>query len=284
MRLACILDPARCQQLPLLYHRRAIDISSDGGGVSGHVKPPPDMSGGGFGMSPDILKMSGGDILRSVRQMSRGCLLDRSTKSFVAGAVFCGRSRDASAIPTLMDWRTLLLGILKGVLAFLADEFDPPSRRAPKKAPPPPKTEEPAHSAGWAAPTEPPAVSLIVVETDAGSTVAAASFIGSECFGTQRVERERRPGESRRARRGAHTVPETSCDHLTAPRHPRMVEFAQRVRERADAEHAHQQQEARRAVRKARHPGVPLAVSQLTPSTMAWLEVGEPLKYAPKVA
>ena len=186
-----------------------------------------------------------------------------------------------------MDWRTLLLGILKGVLAFLADEFDPPSRRAPKKeAPQPPKAEEPMHSAGWAAPTEPEAVNLIVMKTDAGNTVAAASFIGGECVGTKRVERERRPGESRRARRGAHTVPEQEIagrELLTAPRHPRMVEFAQQVRDHANAE-CIRQQTAVAAVKRTRRPGVPLAVSQLTPITVAWIEVGEPLKYAPRAA
>jgi hypothetical protein len=175
-----------------------------------------------------------------------------------------------------MDWRTLLLGILKGVLAFLADEFDPPSRRAPpKEAPQPPTAEEPAYSAGWAPPTEPPAVSLIVVETDAGSTVAAASFMGSECVGPTRVERERRPGESRRARRGGQqrTVEPTS---VRATEQPRVVELAHQGRGRAHAEHA------RRAVK--RPLGGPLAISQLTPDTMAWLVVGEPLKYTPKTA
>ena len=185
-----------------------------------------------------------------------------------------------------MDWRTLLFGILKGVLAFLADEFDPPSRRAPKGAPQPPKAEEPMHSAGWAAPTEPEAVNLIVMETDAGSTVAAASFIGGECVGTRRVERERHPGESRRARRGARVVPEQetgSREFLTAPRHPRMAEFAQQVRDHANAEYV-RQQTAIAVVKRTRRPGVPLAVSQLTPITVAWIEVGEPLKYAPRAA
>lgn len=142
------------------------------------------------------------------------------------------------------------------------------------------------HSAGWAPPTEPEAVNLIVMETDAGSTVAAASFIGGECVGTKRVERERRPGESRRARRGAHTASEketASREFLTAPRHPRMIEFAQQVRDHANAEYT-RQQSAVAAVKRTRRPGMPLAVSQLTSVTVAWIEIGEPLKYAPRAA
>ena len=108
-----------------------------------------------------------------------------------------------------MDWRTLLIVLVKGILQAWADEVDPAGRYdedpkeapRPKSAEAPPKAEPSSPAEGWGAPSEPPAVSVIRIETDAGVTVAAASFVGDECFGMTKLERTRQPGESRRARR-----------------------------------------------------------------------------------
>ena len=88
-------------------------------------------------------------------------------------------------------------------------------------------------------------------------------------------------------------------DWATAPRHPRMVEFAERVREQA-AEHTRQQEKARRvadtertakaladlpgSARRERGGGQPYIVTQLTPDSVIRLVAGEPLRYAPKAA
>ena len=204
-----------------------------------------------------------------------------------------------------MTWKMILLGILKGMLAFFADEFDPPSRHAKKEAPPrPPQAPNPEgpFSGGWGAASEPAPVEPIRVETDAGSTVSYASFIGDECFGIVKVKTERLSGESRRARRKSQSaVEETSADRdwVSAPRHPRMVEFAERVREQA-AKDTRQQEESRRAAdteraarmladlpgstRRERRGGQPYVVTQLTLDSVIRLVAGEPLRYVPKAA
>lgn len=204
-----------------------------------------------------------------------------------------------------MTWKMILLGILKGMLAFFADEFDPPSRHAKKEAPPrPPQAPNPEgpFSGGWGAASEPAPVEPIRVETDAGSTVSSASFIGDECFGIVKVEKERLPGESRRARRKSQSAVEEMGavrDWASAPRHPRMVEFAESVRRESKASHALQQEAARRAAdieRAAKtlanlpgsarrmRAGGPFVVSQLTPDSVIRLVAGEPLRYVPKAA
>ena len=203
-----------------------------------------------------------------------------------------------------MDWRTLLIILVKGVLQAWADEVDPEGRYDddPKEAPQPrtaespPKSEPPASpSEGWGPPSEPPPVTLIRIETDAGTTIAAASFVGDECFGVTKMERTRQPGESRRVRRKAKETPVEK-----APRDPWMTSFA----ERANAAFERQQAEIRaaRATReapvetaagvheapvetakvakesppRARPRGDMLPFSSLSPATLMLLEVGEP--------
>lgn len=199
----------------------------------------------------------------------------------------------------------LLLGILKGVLAFLADEFDPPPRHAKKDAPSPPPPQAPnpegPFSGGWGTASEPAPVDPIRVETDTGSTVSSVSFMGDECFGILKVQKERLPGESRRTRRKAQPAMEetgSARDWASAPIPPRMVEFAERIRQEANA-HARQQEEAQRtadveraaktanlpgSARRARAGGDPFVVSQLAPDSVSQLIAGDPLRYLPKSA
>ena len=98
-----------------------------------------------------------------------------------------------------MDWTTLLLGLIKGTLAILADDYVYRARqareRARKHAPPQPKVDD------WAEPTRPAAATAIVLETDEGRHFAASSFITVEGYATSRAQKERQPGESRRTRR-----------------------------------------------------------------------------------
>ena len=136
-------------------------------------------------------------------------------------------------------------------------------------------------------------MTLIRIETDAGSTVAAASFVGDECFGVTKVERARQPGESRRVRRKAKAVEK-------APRDPRAAAFLERANARVE-----RQQEAIRAavaigatrvsivestppVRettpRARRRGDVLPISSLSPATLQLLEVGEPTTCVRKAA
>lgn len=165
------------------------------------------------------------------------------------------------------------------------------------------------HSAGWAPPKEASLVNLIKIETDDGTTVAAASFIGDECFGVTRVQRERQPGESRRARRKTQpaapvpaAVAEVDAVAMATLRDKYYTDAVERLREWGHAEHARQQAEAQRQAEEADeaaqrpappHPPVPLvqvprtrpagtpplAVSGLTTETLVLLELGEPLTY-----
>ena len=113
------------------------------------------------------------------------------------------------------------------------------------------------HAAGWAPPKEASLVNLITVETDAGTTVAAASFIGEECFGVTRVQRERRPGESRRTRRKTQpTAQGEAAAGEAAPvvpslRDPQHAERLERMRQWGLAEHPRQQAEFQRQAEEA---------------------------------
>lgn len=152
-------------------------------------------------------------------------------------------------------------------------------------------------------------MNLITVETDAGTTVAAASFIGEECFGVTRVQRERRPGESRRTRRktqtaaaspGVDDVPAAeAAETVPSLRDPQHAERLERMRQWGLAEHARQQAEFQRQaeetlaqrqiaepspvgmqrVPRPRVAGEPLSISWLAPETLLLLELGEPLTY-----
>lgn len=213
-------------------------------------------------------------------------------------------------------WTELLVVIARGLLQYYVEEYCTQAARrprqerrkkgaksAPKEAPRPARAEEPMHSAGWGPPKEASLVNLIKIETDNGTTVAAASFIGEETFGVTRVQRERQPGESRRTRRKtqpAARVP--AADAVATVRDKYYTDAVQRMREWGHAEHArkeaeaqHQAEEAGEAtqrpapsyppvplvqVSRTRPAGTPpLAVSGLTTETLVLLELGEPLTY-----
>ena len=145
-------------------------------------------------------------------------------------------------------------------------------------------------------------MNLIKIETDDATTIAAASFIGEECFGVTRVQRERQPGESRRTRRKAPPAAQLPADAeaaVAALRDKYYADAVQRMREWGHAEHARQQAEAQRLAEEAAqrpassYPPIPLvqvprtrpagtpplAVSGLTTETLVLLELGEPLTY-----
>lgn len=100
-----------------------------------------------------------------------------------------------------MHWGTLLLGVLKGIVEVLADEYRLLAKRRAAKRAPAKKEAPPEPTMGWGDPSPPSPVTLIRIDTDEGSRVAAASFVGSEYFGQKKVEKVRQPGESRRTRR-----------------------------------------------------------------------------------
>ena len=164
------------------------------------------------------------------------------------------------------------------------------------------------HTAGWGPPKEASLVNLIKIETDDATTIAAASFIGEECFGVTKVQRERQPGESRRTRRKAQPAAQLPADAeaaVAALRDKYYADAVQRMREWGHAEHARQQAEAQRLAEEAEeaeeaaqrpapsYPPMPLvqvprtrpagtpplAVSGLTTETLVLLELGEPLTY-----
>ena len=175
------------------------------------------------------------------------------------------------------------------------------------------------HSAGWGPPKEASLVNLIKIETDDGTTVAAASFIGEESFGVTRVQRERQAGESRRTRRktqpaavpavdavpAADTVPVAHAMHADASTRDRFLaaarervrhwarhqEEVQRLVDEAEAEEqrrieacsapstAHLPATLMPAPRVRRAGEPPLAVSWLATETLLLLELGEPLTY-----
>lgn len=99
-----------------------------------------------------------------------------------------------------MHWKTILFGFLKGIVEVLADEYRLlAKRRAARQTHSKEAPTEPTMA--WGSPSPPPPVAVIRIETDEGSRVAAASFVGSEYFGQKKVEKERQAGESRRRRR-----------------------------------------------------------------------------------
>lgn len=219
-----------------------------------------------------------------------------------------------------MTWTELLVVVLRGALQFYVDEYCSPEARrrarkkkepTPKEAPPKAKAEEPMHSAGWGPPKEASLVNLITLETDTGSMVAAASFIGEESFGVTKVQRERQAGESRRTRRKTQPVepmPAADAAPLVDPaEQDQRTRFFARARERmrqlVNMEHALKQAEAQRQADEAEaaaqreapstaHPPVPaepartrlagqppLVISWITLETLLLLELGEPLTY-----
>lgn len=232
----------------------------------------------------------------------------------MAGAFSVDDAADTLLSPASMDWRNLLFTVLRGVVRFVANEYYPAcgckgkhkaKSRPRKEAPPPPRAEEPVHSAGWGPPTEAAPVTVIRVETDAGSTVAVASFIGEECFGVTRVEKERRPGESRRTRRKP-PVPQAGASYSMSD--PTFAARVKAMRDWANAAYARQQAEYRRTegtlvarqpaqpasqapmiedpsrASRARAAGVPLSISWLAPETLILLADGEPLTFTRKAA
>jgi len=165
---------------------------------------------------------------------------------------------------------------------------------APKQAPPaapkrpqaapkrPPQAEtgapqaapQSAESAGWGPCTEQQAVTVLRVETDQGSTVSPVSFIGSEHYAPERVQRERKPGESRRVRR--KTQAEERHNALTRPEYtPEMKAGIERMRARARGLPVVYPQPA--APPRRRAAGAPLAIARLAPATLMLLASGEPL-------
>lgn len=193
-----------------------------------------------------------------------------------------------------MNWTALLILVARAALQVLADELDPANRRhrpyedtrAPKQAPTPPPPPPPAEgntahaapqsaeSAGWGACSEPQAVTVLRVETDQGSSVSLLSFIGDQAFGATRVQRERKPGESRRARR---TVKPAMPEYT-----PEMKAGIERMRARARGIEVVYPQSA--APRRRRPAGAPLAIAQLAPATLLLLASGEPLTGAAAAA
>ncbi len=213
-------------------------------------------------------------------------------------------------------WTELLVVIARGLLQYYVEEYCTPAarrprqerrkkgaKRAPKEAPRPATAEEPMHSAGWGPPKEASLVNLIKIETDEGTTIAAASFIGEENFGVTRVQRERQPGESRRVRRKTQPAAQVpAADAVATVRDKYYTDAVQRMREWGHAEHARQEAKAQRQAEEAEEaaqrsapayppaPRVqvprtrpagtpPLAVSGLTTETLVLLELGEPLTY-----
>lgn len=203
-----------------------------------------------------------------------------------------------------MDWKSLLILVARAVLQVLADELDPANRRdrpkegAPesKQAPTPPQAEarapqaearapqaapQSAESAGWGPCTEQQAVTVLRVETDQGSTVSPVSFIGSEHYAPERVQRERKTGESRRVRRKARA--EEQSRPFDRPEYtPEMRAGIERMRARARGAPVVYPQPA--PPPRRRPAGAPLAIARLAPATLLLLTSGEPLTDAAAAA
>jgi len=198
----------------------------------------------------------------------------------------------------VMDWKALLILLTKAVLQVLADELDPANRRhrphedrrEPKQAPTPPPhagtgapqaAPQSAESAGWGPCTEQPAVTVLRIETDQGSTVSPVSFIGDESFAPERVQRERKPGESRRVRR--KTQAEEKRAALPRPEYtPEMKAGIERMRARARGLPVVYPQPA--APPRRRAAGGPLGLTRLAPATLMLLASGEPMMEAATAA
>ncbi len=200
-----------------------------------------------------------------------------------------------------MDWKRFWILLAKAALQVLADELDPANRRhrpnedtqGPKQAPTPPRAEtrppeaapqtapqaapQSAESAGWGPCTEPQAVTVLRVETDQGSTVSPVSFIGSEHYAPERVQRERKPGESRRVRR------KTQAEPLPMPEYtPEMKAGIERMRARARGLPVVYPKPAP-PPRRRRAAG-PLSIACLAPATLLLLASGEALTGATAAA
>lgn len=218
----------------------------------------------------------------------------------------------------------------RAALSVLADELDPPGRwrsrkraaprskpgkqpkeppkaqpnrtseaepKRPKASPKPSPHAEPtyaapqsAESAGWGETAEAPSVPVIRIETDVGTTVSPLSVIGDRAYVAPRAQRERKPGESRRARRSARTE---DPEPTPLPRTPEMTAAIERMRARAsrtvvpargeDSPTREAHPSSMPAPRR-RPPGKPLALTQLAPATLLLLQSGEPLKDAARAA
>jgi len=196
-----------------------------------------------------------------------------------------------------VDWKALLILLARAALQVLADELDPANRRRPpqedkaepKQAPTPTPAEtgasqaapQSAESAGWGPCTEQPAVTVLRIETDQGSTVSPVSFIGDESFAPERVQRERKPGESRRVRR--KTQAEEKRAALPRPEYtPEMKAGIERMRARARGLPVVYPQPA--APPRRRAAGAPLAIARLAPATLMLLASGEPMMEAAAAA
>lgn len=151
-------------------------------------------------------------------------------------------------------------------------------RKAEPKRPPQAEPAAPyaapqsAESAGWGSTTEAQPVPVLRIETDSGSVVSPLSVIGTRAYIAPRVERERNPGGSRRARRSVQPT----------PRSPEMTAAVARMRARASGEAMPAPAEASDATPpmpapRRRPPGEPLALTQLAPATLLLLQQGEPI-------
>jgi len=221
-----------------------------------------------------------------------------------------------------MPWTSVLWLIARVALRVLADDLDPAGRRRrprkgasrpkasqSKEAPPQPKKEQAqprkapserpkrppqadppapnaapqsAESAGWGARTEPPAVTVLRIETDEGTTVSPLSFIGDQVVGATRVQRERKPGESRRVRRTARAEEKQSVALARPTYTPEMQAGIERMRARARGIAVVYPQPA--APPRRRPAGGPLAIAHLAPATLMLLTSGEPLSVAAAAA
>jgi len=122
-------------------------------------------------------------------------------------------------------------------------------------------------------------VTVLRVETDQGSTVSPVSFIGSECYAPERVQRERKPGESRRVRRKTQAEEK----RLAKPEYtPEMKAGIERMRARACGLPVVYPKPA--APLRRRPAGGPLAIAYLAPATLMLLARGEPMMNAATAA
>jgi hypothetical protein len=124
-------------------------------------------------------------------------------------------------------------------------------------------------------------VTVLHIETDEGSTVSPLSFIGDQVVGATRVQRERKPGESRRVRRSARA--EEKSPELARPAYtPEMQAGIERMRARARGIEVVYPKPA--APPRRRPAGAPLAIAHLAPATLLLLASGEPLRVAAAAA
>ncbi len=244
-------------------------------------------------------------------------------------------------VTSAMTWRTFLFLLARAGLRVLADHLDPPGRkRASKKAAPrkeapkedgprpkqrtqpkqPPQTEksapyapQSAESAGWGASTAPQPSPVIRIETDEGSTVSPLSVLGDRAYVAPRVQREHKPGESRRVRRKTRVgeasrepapprpsrmdafmeevrtqANATRCKPATPPRPPGMDAFAERMRAEqipsaSEMPTAGAAQD-RVSSRRRRPAGESMGLTALTLDTLLLLERGEPMTDASDAA